>query len=294
MLPKLKIHTTEDGIKYILFEQNEIISDEIKANGCWNKHILEFATDILTFSKEGGVVIDIGAGIGSFTIPLALKFKNHNFRSFEPLKVIHWQLCANALLNGLYNVRTFDKIVSSKVDRIESTDLNYDSSNNHGSYSFNPEVNAMRNIVGNENAVHRYEITNIDNLTYNNVVLFKISACGLEHEVLEGIAETVEKNFHPPIILEIWNNDWYKEQKNKCLEKFKELGYKHIHDAGSHVLAFRNEEQYLICNSNLENADNLGGFKILEESNVVEDTLENQVPYVFVEIKENTPTANAE
>jgi hypothetical protein len=121
-------------------------------------------------------------------------------------------------------------------------------------------------------------------------VLLKVSACGLEYEVLDGLAETVKTNFNPPIILEIWHHDWYKEQKEKCLEKLKELGYKHVHDTGSHVLAFRNEEHYLICNSDIKGVDNFGGFKILEESNVVDDTLNNQIPYVFVE---NTETANA-
>lgn len=283
MLPQLEIHKTEEDIKYILFSQNEVISDEIRANGYWNKHILDIAANILQTSKEGGLVIDVGAGFGSFSIPLALTHKNFNFKAFEPLKVVFWQLCANALLNNLYNIRTFDKVVSSESGTRVLGDIDYASSSNHGSFSFNADVNIKRGIVANESVEHRYELAKIDDFSFNNVVLLKISACGLELNAIQGAKETIERNFNPPIILEIWHHDWYSKEKELCLNTLKEYGYKHIHDAGGHVVAFKTEEHYLICNSEIKSVANYGGFNILEEPNVVADTLENQIPYLFTE-----------
>ena len=72
MLPELRIYTTPDDIKYLLFEQNEVISDEIRNNGIWNGACLDLAEKVLA-KGHSGRVIDIGAGFGSFTLPLALK-----------------------------------------------------------------------------------------------------------------------------------------------------------------------------------------------------------------------------
>ena len=62
MLPELRIYTTPDDIKYLLFEQNEVISDEIRNHGIWNGACLDLAEKVLA-KGHSGRVIDIGAGL---------------------------------------------------------------------------------------------------------------------------------------------------------------------------------------------------------------------------------------
>ena len=53
MLPELRIYTTPDDIKYLLFEQNEVISDEIRNNGIWNGAWFDLAEKVLAKGHSG-------------------------------------------------------------------------------------------------------------------------------------------------------------------------------------------------------------------------------------------------
>ena len=85
MLPDLRIYTTREDIKYLLVEHDEVISDHLKRDGVWGGHYLNTCDTILK-NSEFGRVVDIGASIGSWTIPLALRHnRRHVFEAFEPL-----------------------------------------------------------------------------------------------------------------------------------------------------------------------------------------------------------------
>jgi FkbM family methyltransferase len=281
-LPELSIHTTEDGTRYLLFNQSEVISDEVKKTGYWNPHVLDIATNILEKKTSGGLVIDVGAGFGSFTIPLAIDHPSFKFIAFEPLKVVFWQLCSNLLLNNLYNIRTHEKIVSNEVTNKLLYDIDYRSCNNHGSFSFNQKMNEIRGISSLEDSNikmygrHQYAITKIDDFGFTNVALFKISAAGMELEVLEGASETIERSSNAPIIVELWRESWYEREKSQCIDLLKSLGYSYIHDISSHVIATKTEEEFLVYNSSIKLEGEFGGFTIVDESNETEETLKNQ------------------
>ena len=133
MLPELKIYTTPNDVKYLLFEQSEVISDEIRKHGIWNEPCLDLCEKILSKGSTGRV-IDIGAGFGSFTIPLALKHHKYTYTAFEPLPVINAQLSANILLNYLDNIRVYSCALSDAEALLDAPVLDVYSSGNHGSY----------------------------------------------------------------------------------------------------------------------------------------------------------------
>lgn len=282
LLPESSIHVTEDGTKYLLFNQSEVISDEIKKTGYWNAHVLDIANSILEKKTSSGLVIDIGAGFGAFTIPLALDHKTFKFIAFEPLKVVFWQLCANVLLNNVYNIRTHEKIVSNEVTSMLLYDIDYKSCGNHGSFSFNSKMNEIRGITSLEDSNlkmfgrHQYSVTKIDDFGFTNIALFKISAAGMEKQVLEGAVETINRSSNAPIIVELWRDDWYNKEKTECIDFLKSLGYAYIHDMTSHVVAVKTEEEFLIYNQNIKLDGEFGGFTVVDEPNETDETLKNQ------------------
>lgn len=274
MLPELRIYTTADDVKYVLFEQSEVISDEIRKHGVWNSACLDICHKILSKGTSGRV-IDIGAGFGSFTIPLAVTHPGYLYTAFEPLPIINMQLNANALLNNLDNVRVFNYGLSNKEEIIDAPCLDIERSSNHGSYSFDQEINRKRNIFG-SNATEVYEFRTLDSFRFANVKLVKISTPGMENRVLGGMVETLINNNFPPVLFESWNMEWYKDEKAKALDFFASKAYEHYVMLGEHVLAFKTKAQH---DAILQDgpAPELGTFKVTEQSHDTSSVLANQV-----------------
>lgn len=240
MLPEVKIHTTANGTRYALFAQQEIISDEIRRNNFWNVYNLEIA-DIVLQENKNKRVIDVGAGLGSFTIPLAIKYNNsYIFDSFEPVPGLCAQLNANALLNKLDNVRCYRNGIGSENLIIDHPIFDF-SSTNHGSFSFLMEAYHERKIPV-PNQVDVYEIRRLDDYRFASVGLLKITASGMELEVLQGAKEIITQNENPPIIVECWGSEWYKERKEKIHALLKEYGYMQILNRRDYIFAFKDHE----------------------------------------------------
>lgn len=226
MQPDVKIYTTRNGTQYALFNQPEIISDEIRRNQFWNTYNLEVA-DIILGESKGKRVIDIGAGLGSFTVPLAIKYlKQHIFEAFEPVPALNEQLNANVLLNKLHNARCYRFGIADRNEIVDHAIFDL-AATNHGAFSFLNESYVNRNIpIPNE--VDVYELRTLDDFRFGNVGLIKITVSGMELEVLKGAQKIIEHNETPPLMVECWGDEWYKERKEAILELIKEYGYKQV------------------------------------------------------------------
>lgn len=240
MLPEVKIHTTANGTRYALFAQQEVISDEIRRNNFWNVYNLEIA-DIVLQEKKNKRVIDVGAGLGSFTIPLAIKYnENHIFDSFEPVPGLCAQLNANGLLNKLDNIRCHRNGIGAENNIIDHPIFDF-SATNHGSFSFLPEAYSERKIPV-PNQVDVYEIRKLDDYRFASVGLIKITASGMELEVIQGARETIIQNECPPLIVESWGSEWYKSRKESVHSLIKEYGYMQIINRRDYLFAFKDVE----------------------------------------------------
>ena len=87
------------GHQYLVFKGNDLISNAMKQGG-YEIEVFALSQKLLEKHKDG-VVLDIGANLGSFTIPLAKTNPHLTFHSFEVQRVIYYQLCANVFINGL-------------------------------------------------------------------------------------------------------------------------------------------------------------------------------------------------
>lgn len=238
MQPEVKIHTTANGTKYALFAQTEIISDEIRKNNYWNVYNLEIA-DIILSDVTDKRIIDIGSGLGAFTVPLAVKYlKKHIFDSFEPVPALNEQLNANVLLNRLYNVRCHRVGISDRNEIIDHPIFDL-ACTNHGGFSFVKESYVNRNIpIPNETDVS--ELRMLDDYRFGQVALIKMTVSGGELEVLRGAEKTIQQNEQPSLIVECWSDDWYSERKNSMLELIKQYGYKQVLLRRGYIFAFNN------------------------------------------------------
>jgi FkbM family methyltransferase len=254
MLPKSQIFNTENNLNYLLFETNDVISNHIRKFGYFDKNILtiaEFSIDHLSKLQPDGIVLDIGANMGTFTIPLAKKFDLLTFHSFEIQKPIYYQLCANALLNQLDNVEAHSFGLSDKNEIISINLPDYNEEGNIGMFSLKEEFNANcrggNSIFSGKKAF--INLKKLDDMNLKKIIFIKVDVEGMEIFVLKGAIATLVNNNFPPILYEAWSHEWFQERKEELDNFLISLGYK-IHYFGDNAYAQHHKNGFLLNFSN--------------------------------------------
>ena len=101
MLPEIRVINTPGGI-FAVLPTDTIISKSLEKNGYFERHIFEIAKAILQRAPVSGTVLDIGANVGSFAIPIA-RATGWPVICFEPQRVISELLTKSFALNEIAN-----------------------------------------------------------------------------------------------------------------------------------------------------------------------------------------------
>ncbi len=161
--------------------------------------------------------LDIGAHIGSYTIPCAQK-ANHTY-AFECTPKTFCYLAANVALHGLEDkVTPFPFALGEKNGKADIVIRSEDGGGN--SLDMKEEsVSLPRKEV---------QMHTLDSFAFTNIGFVKISVEGAELEVLKGGKETLMKNNFPKIMFP-WTKKAGFEEKNKAVFTFlNEIGYDRI------------------------------------------------------------------
>jgi FkbM family methyltransferase len=139
MIPNCQIISSMDA-QFLVFKGNDLVSNALR-NGGYELDLHAMSQRILSEYKDG-VVLDIGANLGSYCIPLAKKYPDIKFHAFEPQRIVSYQLCANVIINGLENVYVYELALSNKNTSVELTTPDYATEGNIGAFSIDEEVRA--------------------------------------------------------------------------------------------------------------------------------------------------------
>ena len=117
---------------FIIFGKDKFISRETYVNGPHDYHL--FKTSRRLLNKKIKYLIDVGANIGTFSIPPIKDGLLEKCIAIEPVKNIYNILNMNILLNEVDNkISTYDYVISDKVKENVSLSLNKD---NYGDNRF--------------------------------------------------------------------------------------------------------------------------------------------------------------
>ena len=175
----------------------------------------------LSLIPPGGTVLDIGANIGIMTVYLAKKVKDTTVFAFEPIP---------------HNAKVLDRVISYyKLKNVEV--CKYALGNEEGEIEMVMPVISSVKMQGLSHVVHttikennegeRFKIPlkKIDNISQimngpKPVTAIKMDVENFEYFVLEGAMQLLKK-YKPIIYCELWDN----ENRNKCFDLMKGLGY---------------------------------------------------------------------
>lgn len=140
----------------------------------------------LSLVKQGDVVLDVGANIGTFTVPLALAVgREGQVVSFEPQRIVYQCLCANLAINSLSDYVDPVRAGVGAQDGFASVPaINpFQKNNNVGGVRLNQPAEVSEQVP----------VIAIDGMNLERVNFIKIDVEGMEHQVLAGATETVRR-----------------------------------------------------------------------------------------------------
>ncbi len=224
--------TAQQGKFFIDTSNNDAIKSNLKHARGWEVHLLDH---IKKYCKPGSIAMDLGAHIGTHTVPMSKYVGNSGtVYAFEPNKKIYRELCYNLASNNLTNVIPVRSAVgnSHEIITIETPDPN----NEGGS------VARTTSDLKNGNAAY---VLNLDRLNLNNVSFMKIDVEGYEANVINGARETIMRN-RPVILIEIWDDNQAKKyvgtdnHRQTNIDLMKEFNYSVQNISGDDFIAIPN------------------------------------------------------
>jgi FkbM family methyltransferase len=227
MLPRIsKVECHEAD--YLLFSTGDAISNILYRTGKWEEHVLR-VSKFMILGIERPLILDIGANLGAYSIPLAKHIQNIGGEviGFEPQRIIYYQLCGNIFLNRLDNYVAIYGALGEESGYIDIPEVDYEANNNIGAFSLDRKY---RELHGVENSIKRVTskvpLIRLDGFEVERAPsLIKIDVEGFELNVIRGGASFLNRYDYPPLIFEAWNFDWFEEEKRRLMSFVNELGY---------------------------------------------------------------------
>ena len=194
---------------FVYNHNDKFIGKALELYGEYGEH------EVVLFSKlvkEGDIVLEIGANIGSQTVSLSRMVGNTGMvYAFEPQPVIFQNLCANVSANGLQNVRAFPFACGDSNGHVFLPSVNYNQEGNFGGISMASTGTEKVTLVCLDDWFADKE----------KVKLLKIDVEGMESAVISGLSETIN-HCKPFLYVE---NDRVDKSK-ELIELIWSLGYK--------------------------------------------------------------------
>ncbi len=222
------IYTTSDNCHYLLTSGPDYISGHLRNGEIWEAFTVDICKK-LTEDIDSAVLIDIGANLGAWSIPMSkhVSKKNGTVYSYEPQRQVYNQLCGNIFLNKITNCITYNFAIGNHNGEIDIPVLDAFTDQNLGALSLDPDVFKEQRPTLPEKIV-KTQLSTLNNQELPHAHLIKISTEGMELEVLTGGKEWLIESGYPYIIFRNWG-DYMKstiEKKKKILTLLKdELGY---------------------------------------------------------------------
>ena len=166
---------------FFLYNRNDtFIGRSLDIYGEWCEGELVALFQIV---QPGQVVIDVGANIGTHTVPLAKKVTQSGLvLAFEPQRQAFNYLTANLVVNNLLHVAAYQKAVGDTEGVLHVPLRDPNLAFNFGAVNLEEETDG-----------EPVDVLTLDHFGLERVNLIKVDVEGMERKVLEGAAATIKR-----------------------------------------------------------------------------------------------------
>eukprot|EP00929_Paragymnodinium_shiwhaense_P101159 TRINITY_DN64019_c0_g1_i2.p1 TRINITY_DN64019_c0_g1~~TRINITY_DN64019_c0_g1_i2.p1 ORF type:complete len:436 (+),score=66.19 TRINITY_DN64019_c0_g1_i2:65-1309(+) len=190
---------------FVLPVYDMVVSNRVRLFGSYDAQELDI---LMRLTKPGGAFVDIGANIGSVTVPMGAHLGREGVvYSFEPFRQVFQFLNANVATNGLANVYTYQAALSDEAagapTELEVPAPTLENAQNAGMYAVFQAETTMVNERTSETRERMEMITvrTLDSFRLPRADVIKIDVEGHAPRVLAGAVETI-KRFRPVLWFE--------------------------------------------------------------------------------------------
>lgn len=214
---------------YLLLPGPDLINSHLRKGAPWEP-TTQVVAQLMLLGITEPVVVDVGANLGAFAVPMGLWIKPRQGRliAFEPQRMVYYQLCANLFINGLPHCVAHPLAVGACAGGVDVPQLDLDTDRNLGALSLDPAIRAMQAVASHQNrATERMAMVSLDGMDLPLAHLLKIDVEGLELEVLTGATAWLERSGWPPILFEVWGDymPGYAAKRQQLMDCLQRLGY---------------------------------------------------------------------
>jgi FkbM family methyltransferase len=206
-----------NDLRFALFPKDNAITSSIIEGWQYESYMFEFLykNHIKTSGKD---IIDVGGNNGNFAVDFAhMVGDNGKVHSYEPQRLIYYQLCGNVFINGLDNVYCHNLAIGSCLDSVYIETPNY---YEKGYVNF-----GNVKIAKSGEMVLQVPLDSFDN-DYKDIVFIKIDVQGYELNVINGAINIINK--HRPYLFVEFEDDLLQDagsSEKELQEKIESLGY---------------------------------------------------------------------
>lgn len=226
---KLGLHAV-GTVNYLLQHGPDMINRCLRSGKPWEPGTLQIA-QLLLGGVHAPVVVDVGANLGAFAVPMGqwLAAREGRLFAFEPQRLVYYQLCANLYINRLPHCVAHLLAVGARAGQIDVPVLDVASERNIGSLSLDPAIRQMQGTLSSRpTRSESVPMVTLDDFGLPSAHLVKIDVEGLELEVLTGAARWLESSGWPVLLFEVWGDylPAYREKRERLLAFVQaQLGY---------------------------------------------------------------------
>jgi hypothetical protein len=204
-------------LNYALFPNDNAVTSSIIEGWQYEWYIFDFLVKN-QINTKGKTIIDVGGNNGNFAVDFAHLVGNGGVvHTFEPQRIIYYQLCTNIFLNGLTNVYCYNEAVSNIDGELMIEIPNYLEKNKPVNFGAAEIVNKGGELV---------KSTRLDSRTFREVVFIKIDVQGYESFVIEGAINTIQE--HRPYLFVEFEDHLLQKQgssETKLQAQIESLNY---------------------------------------------------------------------
>lgn len=159
--------------------------------------------------------VDAGAHLGTYSLHFAPHVRA--VYAFEPQRTTYHRLCGGIALNGYTNVCAFHTALGDRDGRAQLK-LQGDEGGLSTIASGIPHAEHF--------PVEEVPVNMLDWYALEKIGLMKIDVEGSELAVLRGARQTLERSGFPRLLVEVWTDAWFTEQREAVRAELERIGYK--------------------------------------------------------------------